>query len=272
MNHQRFNIAILTLSVITVAYIIYPLITILSFAEPTKILDSFTRPQVWDAFIISLVSATISTSVLALFGIPFAYFLARYTNFPSKFVFRVIVIIPLVLPPLVSGALLLGVFGPNSPLVKFFPGVEFTQSILGIIIAQIYVSSPFMILASQAAFESVDKSYENIARVLGKNRLETFFRISLPLAKTGIIVGIIISWVRAVGELGATMMMAYNPHTISIQIFEDNAIGGLRQAVSGIILVVILAILVVIAFYITTTKGRQILGLGKLASSSSGEQ
>jgi molybdate/tungstate transport system permease protein len=271
MKHQGFNIAILILSVITAAYIIYPLATILSFAEPTKILDSLTRPQVWDAFIISLVSATISTSVLALFGIPFAYFLARYTNFPGKFVLRVIVIIPLVLPPLASGALLLGVFGPNSSLIQIFPGVEFTQSILGIIIAQIYVSSPFMILASQAAFESVNESYENIARVLGKNKLETFFRISLPLAKTGIIVGIIMSWVRAVGELGATMMMAYNPHTISIQIFEDNAIGGLRQAVSGIILVVILAILVVIAFYITTTKGRQILGLSKLASSG-GEQ
>ena len=66
-------------------------------------------------------------------------------------------------------------------------------------------------------------------RLLGKSKLETFFRISLPLAKTGIIIGITMSWVRAVGELGATMMMAYNPHTISIQIFEDNAIGGLTS-------------------------------------------
>jgi molybdate/tungstate transport system permease protein len=272
MKHQGFNIAILILSGITVAYIIYPLVTILSFTEPAELLNSLTRPQVWNAFIISLVSATISTSVLALFGIPFAYFLAKYT-IPGKFVLRVIVIIPLVLPPLASGALLLGVFGPNSPLVKSFPGVEFTQSILGVIIAQIYVSSPFMILASQAAFESVDESYEKIARVLGNNRLETFFRILLPLAKTGIIIGVIMSWVRAVGELGATMMMAYNPHTISIQIFEDNAIGGLRQAISGIILVVVLVILIVIIFYITTTKGRQILSLGNLASSSSsGEQ
>src|SRR5215217_8854577 len=250
MKHQGFNIAILILSGITVAYIIYPLATILSFAEPTKILDSFTRPQVWNAFIISLVSVTISTSVLALFGIPFAYFLARYTNFSGKFVLRVIVIIPLVLPPLASGALLLGVFGPNSPLVKSFPGVEFTQSILGIIIAQTYVSSPFMILASQAAFESVDESYEKIARVLGKNRLETFFRILLPLAKTGIIIGVIMSWVRAVGELGATMMMAYNPHTISIQIFEDNAIGGLRQAIPSIILVILLSVVIIFLFSI----------------------
>src|SRR5918995_3079534 len=269
MKHQGFNIAILILSGITVAYIIYPLATILSFTEPAELLDSLTRPQVWNAFIISLVSATISTSVLALFGIPFAYFLARYTNFPGKFVLRVIVIIPLVLPPLASGALLLGVFGPNSPLVKSFPGVEFTQSILGIIIAQIYVSSPFMILASQAAFESVNESYENIARVLGKNKLETFFRISLPLAKTGIIVVIIMSWVRAVGELGATMMMAYNPHTISIQIFEDNAIGGLEQAVPGIILLLLLAFLIMVVFYISSTKWKRVISLRR---SDSGEQ
>ena len=120
-----------------------------------------------------------------------------------------------------------------------------------------------MILASQAAFESVDESYEKISRSLGKHRLETFFRISIPLAKTGIIIGVIMSWVRSAGELGATMMMAYNPHTISIQIFEDNAIGGLRQAVSGIILVVLLAILVIAVFYILSNRGPRIITLGK---------
>src|ERR671914_173006 len=255
IKHQGFNVIILILSGLSIAYIVYPLATILTFVEPSKLLDSLTRPQVWDAFILSLISATISTLLLSLFGIPLAYFLARHTtNFPGKFLLRVIIIIPLVLPPLASGALLLGVFGPNSPLGQAFPGVEFTQSILGVIIAQTYVASPFMILASQAAFESVDESYEKIARVLGKTRLETFFKISIPLAKTGIIFGVIMSWVRAVGELGATMMMAYNPHTISIQIFEDNAIGGLRQAVSGIILVILLSILAIIIFYIITRK------------------
>lgn len=269
MKHQGFSIIILILSGISVAYIMYPLATILTFAEPRIMLDSLTRPELWDAFVLSLSSATISTLLLAIFGVPLAYFLARYTNFRGRFVLRVIVIIPLVLPPLASGALLLGVFGPKSPLVQYFPGFEFTQSMLGVIIAQTYVASPFMILASQAAFESVDESYEKIARALGKNRLETFFRISLPMAKTGIIIGIMMSWVRAIGELGATMMMAYNPHTISIQIFEDNAIGGLRQAVSGIILIVLLAILVIVVFYITSNKRGRVFSLGK---SDSGEQ
>src|ERR687886_2310616 len=247
---QGFDIIIIVLSGITVAYVAYPLLTILMFVKPSMLLNDILRPQVTNAFVLSLVSATISTSILCLFGIPLSYFLARFYNFPGKILLRVVVIIPLVLPPLASGALLLGVFGPYSPMGKAFPGVEFTQSIVGIIIAQTYVASPFIILASQAAFESVDESYENVARVLGKSRIETFFRISLPLAKTGIVVGVVLSWVRAVGELGATMMMAYNPHTISIQIFEDNAIGGLRQAVPDMILVILLSTLVIIALYI----------------------
>jgi molybdate/tungstate transport system permease protein len=256
---EGFSILILILSAITVAYIVFPLVTILTFVEPVKLFDSFTRPELWNAFVLSL----------ALFGIPLAYFLARYRGFRGKFVIRVIVILPLVLPPLASGVLLLGLYGPNSALLQHFPGVELTQSILGVILAQIYVASPFMILASQAAFESVDESYEKISRSLGKSRLETFFRISIPLAKTGIIIGTIMSWVRAAGELGATMMMAYNPHTISIQIFEDNAIGGLRQAMSGIILVVLLAILVIAVFYITSSKGPRIITFGRSKNNNS---
>ena len=262
LTHRGFSVIILVLSAITLAYIIFPLVTIMTFLDPLNTIESLTRPQVWNAFTLSLFTATVSTSILCVFGIPFAYFLARYSSFRGKFIIRVIVIIPLVLPPLASGALLLGMFGPTSIVVQAFPGVEFTQSVFGIIIAQTYVASPFMILASQAAFESVDRSYENIARVLGKNNLQTFFRVSLPLAKTGIIIGTIMSWVRAVGELGATMMMTYNPHTISIQIFEDNAIGGLTQAVPGILLVVTLPILVIVVFYISRkNKGHGLLRL-----------
>ncbi|MFL6398078.1 MAG: hypothetical protein ACJ72J_00660, partial [Nitrososphaeraceae archaeon] len=91
----------------------------------------------------------------------------------------------------------------------------------------------------------------------GKTRFETFFRVSLPLAKTGIVIGSILSWVRAVGELGATMMMAYNPHTISIQIFEDNAIGGLRNAIPDIMLAMMLSIVAIVIFYAARKKQRE---------------
>jgi molybdate/tungstate transport system permease protein len=256
---QGFNITILVLSGIALAYVAYPLASLLVFEEPTTLSHAVLRPQLTSAFMLSVFSATVSTLILSVFGIPLSYFLARFKNFPGKFILRTIVIVPLVLPPLASGALLLGVFGPYSPIVKAFPAVEFTQSVLGIIIAQTYVASPFMILASQAAFESVDESYENIARVLGKTRFETFFEVSLPLAKTGIVIGLILSWVRAIGELGATMMMAYNPHTISVQIFEDNAIDGLRTAVPDIILTLVLSLIAVFVFHITRRQRQDVL-------------
>jgi molybdate/tungstate transport system permease protein len=111
-----------------------------------------------------------------------------------------------------------------------------------------------MILASMAAFDSVDKSLENVARVLGKKHWEVYIRISIPLAKKGILVGIVMAWIRAIGELGATLMLAYNPHTISIQIYEDNAIGGLSQAIPGIILSILLSVALIIVYSIIMKK------------------
>jgi len=255
---QRFNIIILILSGSVIAYIAYPFISIFTFVNPSTMIESITRPQLSNAFILSLISSTISTMLLVFFGIPLAYCLARYT-FRGKSILKIIVIFPLVLPPLASGALLLGVFGPSSPLGSSFHSIEFTQSLTGIIIAQTYISSPFMILTSQASFESVDESYEMVARVLGKSEIETFIHVTLPLAKTGLIIGILLTWVRAIGELGATMMMSYNPHTVSIQIFEDNAIGGLRQAMPDIIAVIILAIIALVV--VSTIKKKDQSGI-----------
>ncbi|MDQ6723360.1 MAG: ABC transporter permease subunit [Thermoproteota archaeon] len=253
IKSQRFNIIIVILSGAAVVYIAYPFISVLTFIEPSTLMESLTRPQVADAFNLSLICSTISTLLLVFFGMPLAYCFARYT-FRGKFLLKVIVIFPLVLPPLASGALLLGVFGPSSNIGVAFSSIEFTQSPIGIIIAQTYVASPFMILASQSTFESVDESYEKVARVLGKSRFETFIQVTLPLARPGLIIAILLTWVRAIGELGATMMMSYNPHTVSIQIFEDNAIGGLRQAMPDIILVIILSIIALVV--VSTIKKR----------------
>jgi molybdate/tungstate transport system permease protein len=249
----NFKLVICILSGIALVYIIYPLFSILIFVEPHNLLASLIRPTVIDAFVLSIGTASVSTLLIAVFGIPLAYCLSRY-KFPGRSVVQIIIVIPLVLPPLASGALLLGVFNPQSFLNGLFPDIEFTQSIIGIIIAQTYVASPFMILASMAAFDSVDKSLETVARVLGKRHWEVYIRISIPLAKNGILVGIMMTWIRAIGELGATLMLAYNPHTISIQIYEDNAIGGLSQAIPSIILSILLSIALIIGYSIIVKK------------------
>lgn len=250
---------------------IYPLVNIISFIEPGGIVASITRPSVIHAFILSVITASISTILICLFGIPLAYCLSRY-SFPGSFLIQIIVIIPLVMPPLASGALLLGMFSSQSNLNVIFPNIEFTQSILGIIIAQTYVASPFMILTSMAAFDMVDRSYENIAHVLGKRSWQVFLKISLPLAKKGILIGFVMTWVRAIGELGATLMLAYNPHTISIQIYEDNAIGGLSQAIPTIILSILISVILILVYSIITksysSRGNSygVFGFGKIGN------
>lgn len=241
-----FGLTVTILLALLVLYISYPLFGLVYLGASTNLAQSLTRPETVSALLLSLGTATVSTLILSFFGIPLAYALARY-QFKLKFLLRLIVILPLVVPPLASGAMLLGVFGPYSFLGRIIP-FDLTQSVLGIIIAQTYVASPFIILPSQAAFEAVPEKYETMARVLGKKKSEVFFRISLPLAKTGILVGMLMAWIRSIGELGATLMMAYNPHTISIQIFEDNAIGGIKNSVAGIIWVIILSIIALTIF------------------------
>jgi molybdate/tungstate transport system permease protein len=261
IKNQQLDIIILILSGAVIAYVGFPFISVLNFLEPSKLIDYFMRPQLDNAFILSLITSTISTLILIFFGTSIAYCLARY-DFRGKLILQTVVIFPLILPPLASGALLLGVFSPSSALGSYFPSIDFTQSIVGIIIAQTYVSSPFMILTSQAAFEGVDRSYEMTSRILGKSKIETFFKVTLPLAKAGIMIGILLTWVRSIGELGATMMMAYNPHTISIQIFEDNAINGLQQAMPDIVMVILLSVIALIAVSILKKKDKSSLRFG----------
>ena len=107
LTHRGFNVVIFVLSAIVLAYIVFPLTTILTFLDPSNAFESLTRPQVWNAFVLSLFTSTVSTSILCVIGIPFAYFLATYSNFKGKFIIRVIAIIPLVLPPLASGSCIL---------------------------------------------------------------------------------------------------------------------------------------------------------------------
>ncbi len=241
-----FNILLFILVIILVLYIVFPFFGLIFLIEPTNLIKSLERTELVDSVILSLTTATISTILVSIFGIPLSFVLARF-HFRAKFLIHMVVILPLVLPPLASGTMLLNVFGPYSFLGKLIP-IDFTQSVLGIVIAQTYVALPFLILPSQAAFESIPERYETIARTLGKKRWQVFFNVSLPLAKIGILVGMLMAWIRSIGELGATIMMSYNPHTVSIQIFEDSAIGGIRNSVAGIIFVIVIALVALTTF------------------------
>nr|WP_310908435.1 ABC transporter permease subunit [Natrinema sp. 1APR25-10V2] len=196
-----------------------------------------------DSATTSLLSASISTVVATLFGLPLAYWLARTDGAVTKVVLAVVVL-PLVLPPTVGGIVLLTVFGPGSLLgeAAIAAGFPLTRSLAGVVLAQTFVASPFVVVTAKAAFESVDQTLEYASRSMGKSRLTTARHVTLPLAGPGILAGVTLAFARAIGEFGATMMMAYYPRTMPVQIWVAFIELGLDNAYPVAILLVVIAV------------------------------
>ena len=223
-------------------YYVVPIVSLVLSVPAGDILARMSNPTVVDSATTSLLSASISTVVATLFGLPLAYWLARTNGAVTKVVLAVAVL-PLVLPPTVGGIVLLTVFGPGSPLgeVAIAAGVPLTRSLAGVILAQTFVASPFVVVTAKAAFESVDQTLEHASRSLGKSRLTTARHVTLPLAGPGILAGVTLAFARAIGEFGATMMMAYYPRTMPVQIWVAFVELGLDNAYPVAILLVLIA-------------------------------
>ena len=147
-------------------------------------LTAVMNPQTTSSLLLSLQTATASTAICTVMGIPLAYLIARSKSRLTQFV-RITMAMPLAIPPLIAGALLLNVYGEASPLGMFaeHAGFRLTQSPVGIILAQVFVISPFVVLTSQPqALKECSKHYEYASRILGRNATLTFFSITIPLA------------------------------------------------------------------------------------------
>jgi molybdate/tungstate transport system permease protein len=241
-----FTILLLILAIIFLAYIMLPVLGIVLrlglLHQDDLTTAAVLNSQTMSAMLLSLQTATISTAICTFMGIPLAYIIARRKSRFTLFL-RIAMALPLAIPPLISGALLLNIYGESSPLGMLAEntGFRLTQSPVGIVLAQVFVISPFVVLTASAGIERVDKHYEYASRILGRNAALTFFSVTIPLASKEIAAGIILAWIRAIGEFGANVMMAYNPKTISIQLWEYNALGGLKLVIPGVLIVMIIS-------------------------------
>ncbi len=162
----------------------------------------------WEAVRLSLQVTLVATTVLFVFGLTIALVLARF-EFRGKIVVETLINLPLVLPPSVVGYYLLLALGRNSPLVEWFHlQILFTWPAAAI--ASAVVGLPLMVQASRAAIAGIDPVIENAARTLGSGELELLRRVTLPLARRGVLAGLILGGARALGEFGATLMIAGN--------------------------------------------------------------
>jgi molybdate transport system permease protein len=211
-------------------------------------------PEEWTAVALSLRIAVVSTAVALPFGLAIAWLLAR-KEFWGKALLDGLVHLPLVLPPVVTGYLLLIVFGRKAPVGGFLAdhlGVVFAFRWTGAALACGIMAFPLMVRAIRLSFEAIDQRLEDAAATLGANRLWVFVTVSLPLALPGVIAGMILSFARALGEFGATITFVSNipgeTQTISAAIYTLTQVpGGDAAALKLVVVAVIIALAALIA-------------------------
>lgn len=199
------------LAAVMTLFLIVPLLGLVWRAltlSGTAVLD---QSSISTAVLLSLSTTAISVLLIILLGTPLAYVLSRY---PLRFkrLLTVFIELPIVMPPVVAGLALLSVFGRRGliglPLAEL--GLTIAFSGTAVVLAQVFVASPFYIRAAQSRFAALPREYEDAAAVDGANRWQIFWHIMLPLSRNGLLAGLILSWARALGEFGATILFAGN--------------------------------------------------------------
>lgn len=201
--------------------------------------------------LLSLKVASIATVFAMIIGIPLAYLLTN-KDFKGKTLLETLLTLPLVLPPTVIGYGLLILFGRNSLLgrmLKDMFGIQVVFTVTGAVIAATVVALPLMIQSVKSAFGNLDPIYEKSAATLGSNKFKVFFTIILPLSWTGIVSGLVMSFARALGEFGATLMIAGNipgkTQTTPIAIYSAVETGNKEMANRLVIIMTLFSFLVI---------------------------
>ncbi len=238
---RRLPAPLLWLAGLLAVYLIAPLI---AGAQQARLADwsSIDAGALLHACAVSVATASGATLVIALGGIPLGYLLARV---PGRAMAGLgfLVQLPLALPPLTSGILLLFLVGYSMPLGRLFGG-SLTDSFAGIVLAETFVAAPFLIIAARSGFASIDPALEGVAATLGRGPSGVFFRISLPIAWPTILSGLLLAWLRAFGEFGATVMVAYHPYSLPVYTYVAFGARGLPAMLPVLLPTLVLALLI----------------------------
>ena len=211
-------------------------------------------PEEWEIVRLSLQVAAGAVFGSLPFGVALAYVLARRRS-PLVFLLENVVQLPLVLPPVVTGLLLLLVLGPEGPVGRWLEqglGIEVAFTGLGAALAAAVVAFPLMVQTMRVAFEQIDPTWEEAVYVYGGGRWEVFRYVTVPLAARGLAAGVVLAFARAVGEFGATIVLAGNipgqSRTIPLAIFTRiNQVGGEAAALRLVLVAVALSVLSLLA-------------------------
>lgn len=191
--------------------LVIPMVALALASSPGDLAQAVADPLFMPALLLSARTTLMSLALLVLLGTPLAWWLGRTSTRVSRVV-EVLVDLPIVVPPAVVGIALLQTFGRRGLFGGWLGalGLQIPFSTSAVVLAQLVVSAPFYIQAAAAAFRSVDDDLLIVARTLGQSPRGAFFKVALPVALPGVVVGAALAWARALGEFGATLLFAGN--------------------------------------------------------------
>lgn len=208
-------------AILLLAAVAGPVVAVLVMVSPAEAVSALAVPSASEALRISLLASLSATAIATVFGVPAGYALARaprHISIPALFVLA----LPLAFPPVASGIMLLSI-------MRFTP---IPDSLAGVILAEFFVSGSFVAIASAAAFAAQDRIREDAARTLGVSEWRIFSGVALPSAAGSVLAGIAFAWLRAIGEYGATSIVAYHPTSLPIALYVALSASGVRAALA----------------------------------------
>ena len=211
----------------------------------------------FSAVIVTVQLALVSTSILILIGTPIAWWLSQ-TKFKFKAVFEAIIALPLILPPTVLGFYLLITLGPNGPIGKLlesFGGSSIAFTFSGLVVGSVIYSMPFVVQPLQNSFSTVGRKPLEVAATLGASKIDRFFSVAVPLARSGFITAAVLGFAHTVGEFGVVLMIGGNipgeTGVLSIAIYdhvEAMEYGQAHVLAGGLLVLSFVMLLVVYIF------------------------
>jgi molybdate/tungstate transport system permease protein len=237
-----------------------PIYALFTYAPPSEIVAAANDPAVRTALWLTFLASGISVLAAVVFAIPLGYLLAR-RRFAGRSLVESAVALPVVVPHLMVGLGLFFLVIPGTPLYRFTQAIGFPvyDTIWGVVLVMVFVSAPYTVLAADLSFRAVDPKVVEAARSLGAGPVNAFLLVTLPVAARGIVAGLLLTWARAVSEIGGILILAYwvypgGPYTgpatntISVLIYDLFQNGNLRYAaaVSSVFLLIAFALFLLV--------------------------
>lgn len=217
-------------------------------------LKEISQPQLLEAILISLLVSVSAVAAAVLFGFPLAWLLAR-ARFPGKRLLRTLVLLPMIFPPVVGGLALFTVLGRNGllgPVLQSL-GIQVAFTPAASILAATFVAAPFFVLSAEAGLSSTDRRLEEAAATLGASTWRILGAVILPVIRPSLLAGIALTWARALGEFGATIMFAGNvqgrTQTVPLAIYDLFQMGNYDGAILLSLILVVLSFVLLLLLH-----------------------